>query len=206
MNATERLVEQLKAHDAEQAMSPPSNGQHHAEPEAPRGPTYELHRPWWKRLIGQGKPGGCQSCGQGEPWGWVQRQLSTPRRTVRLLTWAVTLIPRGFELARVLTSGRVDGATYAERMGTCLDCDGCVVVVTARDQRGKAYCGPCGCPKWAFSRLDRKNHMAGHECPRGLHGPRRNDWFPEFVRERQAEFAEAHRTIKLPVIGGDNGH
>lgn len=199
MNRTEALVAQLKAEDAERLANAPPDGNGQVA-EAQSGPQYRAYRPLWRRLVGKGSGGGCQSC-QGEPWGWVQRQIQTPRRIVRFLTWLVTLIPRGVELVRVLTGGGASEGTYDERQAICETCEVCVKVMRP-DFRIRAYCGACQCPEWLLSRLSFKNRMAKWECPRHLHpGPYRGDDVRAEIARRQAEWAEAHASVSLPIVG-----
>ena len=62
-----------------------------------------------------------------------------------------------------LMSPRVDDATFRAREGVC---DGCEKL---QRSNGARYCGACGCPKWRFSELSRKNRRLGHNCPLGKH-------------------------------------
>lgn len=227
---TSRFAASLAQQDAErQATEPESNGQAAQEHlKVARGPRYVAHRPLWKKLVGKGSGGGCSSC-HGEPWGWVQRQITTPRRTVRLLAWLVTLLPRGWELARVLASKRTDDATCIDRQTACGECEACVVVVrekpgdfVIRDVDGNprhpnfvaerrmftehAYCGACQCPEWPLARLTYKNRKAAWECPRHLHaGPYRGDAVRAEIARRQTEWREAHTSVPLPIVGSGNG-
>lgn len=206
---TSRFAQKLAEDDAKRAAEEPeTNGQiQHVEPEIPRGPRYKPYRSVWKRLVGKGSSSGCSSC-QGEPWGWVQRQITTPRRTVRLLSWLVTLLPRGWELARVAMSKRTDDATYIERQTACGECEACVVVVREKQSHftEHAYCGACQCPEWRPARLTYKNRKEAWECPRHLHpGPYRGDAVRAEIARRQAEWVETHKAVSLPIVGSGGG-
>lgn len=207
------VIEQLKA--ARERAPHPENGK--AIPAQPRGPRFIAHRPLWKKLVGKGQSGGCSSC-QGEPWGWVQRQITTPRRVVRFLSWLVTLLPRGWEFARVVLSRRVSEVVRQKRAWECMTCDSLIVVVNEKRRVFvvNSYCGACQCPEWIMARLfsdhiprwlrwlwKGKNAQKNWECPRHLHdGPYRGDAVRAEIARRQTEWRDAHKSVSLPIVGG----
>ncbi len=169
MMRTSRFAEELKAIDAENPPAPPetpANGRGHGETPA-FDPRYRFPRPWWDRLFGAG----CNTCG-GKPPGWLQRQIQTPRRIVRLALWLANLLPRAVQLWTALTGGLVDQDAYDERQATCEPCPDRVIHLQLRkgSMREKSYCGACNCPRWWLARLDIKNRLRGWQCPRHRHG------------------------------------
>lgn len=90
---------------------------------------------------------------------WTGRQIATPRRTVRLLSWAFAKLvllyskPRGVVVT--LASPKVPRETLDERQAICEQCP----------ENDSGYCLACNCPKWSFAKLDRKNRHTKWYCP-----------------------------------------
>ena len=183
---TSRLAQQLAEEDAKRPPEPeptPGNGQGSTAPEQPKGPRYEIHRPWYGRLLAKG----CARCG-GEPPGWVQRQIQTPQRFKRFLLWTVNLSPRFASMVSVVTSKRVSSDVQSERDAKCGACPGMVIQLRMRGANinERRFCGECLCPKWHGSRLDYKNKKARHRCPLKIHdGSDPNAAYRVYIRTKQ---------------------
>jgi len=70
---------------------------------------------------------------------------------------------RSWSMLRAVLGPRVTDAEYVARMVACGECPQRV------DVGSKKYCGPCRCPHWILSRLDKKNHFRRWRCPEGRH-------------------------------------
>jgi hypothetical protein len=146
---TSRFAEELAAEDARRiAEQPPEvaamNGE---QPQQLSGPKYVPWRPWYVRFMAKG----CSRCG-GEPSGWLQRQIQTPKRIMRFVLWTVNLIPRGVSLVRVIMSKEVSSEKFIDRTVVCALCPS--LVRRLREKKGvvleEEFCGACECPKWAL--------------------------------------------------------
>jgi len=190
---TSRFAEELAAEDAKHPpVVEPDNGQASVAPEAPQGPRYEFHRPWYSRFIGKG----CNRCG-GQPPGWVQKQIQTPLRFKRLALWIVNLVPRGTSFVRVMVSGRVDSEQYAERQASCASCPAAVIQLRAvkGEIRETSWCSQCECPKWHYSKNKVRNWRAAWSCPIRRHDASDpNAAFVAYLRSKQEVAAGATGT------------
>jgi hypothetical protein len=66
-----------------------------------------------------------------------------------------------------LAGPRVDSDEYRLRM---LACQACRDVDVRHKRYGDIlYCGACGCPRWRYSRLTKRNRMRLAICPKGRH-------------------------------------
>lgn len=70
---------------------------------------------------------------------------------------------RAWSMFRTIVGGRVTDDAYVARMVACGQCHDRV------DVGEKKYCGPCRCPHWILSRLDKKNRYKRWRCPEGRH-------------------------------------
>lgn len=90
---------------------------------------------------------------------WAGRQIATPRRTVRLLSWAfgkaVHLYSKPRGVVVTLASRKVTFEAFQERQAICRRCE----------QNDAGYCLACRCPRWPFAKLDRKNRHSKWHCP-----------------------------------------
>ena len=181
MSRMGELIEaEAAARAADEAAKPCADCNGKAEKPRPR---YEWHKPIMVRLFGTG----CATCGSA---GWVQKQIATPRRIVRFLSWVATLVPRAWSMVRTIVSWKVDRAEFFTRMKVCYDQsfgpNACAVRFLRHTKSGiteTLHCGKCNCPKTALASLRRKNRKAGWRCPAGLHdGSNRDAAFQEYVQ------------------------
>ncbi len=120
------------------------------------------------------------------PWlfrftAWVDRQIVTPRRTVRLLHWwwtrcVVRPLWMAWEFVAVQTGGDVDDEAYRERNEICELCDASIHHHEGVRWRRGRFCGDCGCPRWPAARLERKNRKRRWRCPRRQHPGTYPEW------------------------------
>jgi len=113
---------------------------------------------------------GCASCRQAEPR-WLQREIQTPKRFMRLALWFANLLPRAVELWTALVGGCIPWEQFQERQATCSACPDAVIHLRLLEEtmREKRYCGACNCPKWWLARLDVKNQLRYWRCPKRRH-------------------------------------
>ncbi len=90
---------------------------------------------------------------------WMIRQIETPYRVRRLLSWAARGVATWYGKLRgvvvVLTSRKVQQDTFDERQAIC---DGC-------PENDGGYCRACRCWKWALAKLIHKNWRLKWLCP-----------------------------------------
>jgi hypothetical protein len=70
------------------------------------------------------------------------------------------------EFVKTATSGFATDAVVALRMSSCASCD------KLQSRADGNYCGACGCPEWALSKLDKKVRFRDLPCPHP-DGPRK---------------------------------
>ena len=94
--------------------------------------------------------------------------------------------------AFAVVGGKVSHEDYQRRMESCDTCPSLQIVMPLdAGKREKRYCGSCGCPKWAMSRLDVKNKYKKWYCPKRRHeGPYPFDEYSKRIRERVVEITE----------------
>lgn len=200
---TSRFTEELKAVDTANPPPPPiesDNGRGKGETPA-FDPRYRFPRPWWDRLFGAG----CAGCG-GKPPGWLQRQIQTPKRTMRLILWLANLLPRGVSLWTALTGGRTSGEVYDERQAMCSTCPDAVIHLRLLKAtiHEKSYCGACNCPKWWLARLDIKNRLHGWRCPKRRHAGSDIDAAYRVYALGKAAGAQRVATAASGIAGGSS--
>lgn len=95
--------------------------------------------------------------------GWIERQIRTPRPIRRFILWAFRWLATWYAQARMLVtvirSPEVTDRAYRKRQEMCGACE----------ENVDGYCRACGCPKWVYAQLERKNRRAGWLCPRRKH-------------------------------------
>lgn len=95
---------------------------------------------------------------------WVDYQIRTPRRLMRLIgyifRWNVGLYSKARLLLSAVTGPKIAKERYDERQAACKICP-------QRDEGG--YCRSCGCGRWPLARLDRKNWYERWSCPQRRH-------------------------------------
>ena len=98
------------------------------------------------------------------PWdhrvlSWVIRQIETPYRVRRLVSWAARGVATWYGKLRsvvvVLTSPKVFPWAFEERQAIC---DGC-------PENDAGYCRACRCWKWRLAKLVHKNRRSKWLCP-----------------------------------------
>lgn len=192
---TSRFAEQLAADDAKRIAEHPPEPRAAEQSQPSQGPRYVTWRPWYERLMAKG----CNRC-DGEPPGWVQKQIQTSYRFKRFVLWSVNLIPRSVSLVRVLASRSVSSEQYAARMASCGACPSAVIQlrVVKGEVHEASYCGQCECPKWYGSRNAVRNKCSAWRCPAKRHaGSDRDAVFTDFVRAKTESTQENG--------GSDNG-
>jgi hypothetical protein len=141
----------------------------------------------------------------GRLYVWTIRQLTTPKRIIRLLLWAIRLPVRLGSLVGCLFGGIEERAEYLTRMSICGECADRIVHLSLKRDRvcEKSYCGRCGCPPWYLSRLDNKNWLSGWRCPKRLHpGPYGDEPIREWL---QAAGYDVDRVMHGSCPGCSNG-
>lgn len=99
---------------------------------------------------------------------WLQRQIVTPRRTVRLLQWPLLQWPRLWSLLRALAGGRVTDAEREARLAECRSCPRRIVWVKRVHPlayQEHEYCEACRCGFHALARLPFKASLKEWHCP-----------------------------------------
>ena len=109
-------------------------------------------------------------------WEWVDRQIVTPRRTVRLVQWGYSFPRLWYAMAReflaVQLSRKIGDRSYDERQDIC---DGCEhrKHVTELDSRWAFrrgdFCAASRGPNYPLSRLARLNRKSRHRCAMAKH-------------------------------------
>lgn len=106
---------------------------------------------------------------------WVEHQIVTPRRIVRLTLWCWRLFImrpwwRAHELIAVIASDNVSTKRYEERQAICMACEHRVSLYDSRwSWRNGEFCHSCECPRWPLARLIWKNTKSRWRCPRRKH-------------------------------------
>jgi len=189
------------------------NGQAVAvEPPPPPTPKerFEWSRSWFEKLFGFTELGGCSGCSKQRTPGWIERQITTPRRVVRFLAWADLLIPRGWSLIRMVLSAKVTIEVAEARHLVCetwRDAKGnpCSVRFLRQTKAGiveERHCGECSCPRTHLAALWHKNMKAGWRCPMGRHVGSDN----YAALRAEADRLRTASVVSLPIIGGNDGN
>lgn len=109
-------------------------------------------------------------------WSWFGRQLLSPRRFTRWVTWFYRLPIRGAMILHAVAGGRVDESEFLARQRACERCPQRRLRISRKDASVQAYCARCGCPDWYGARLNVKNQLRRWRCPRDAHPREREAW------------------------------
>lgn len=93
--------------------------------------------------------------------------LLLPNRLQRfrkaLRAWPIRA--HGFLVA--ILGPRVSEAVAQSRLAVCGACPFLEITLTRGSRESRLYCTSCACPRWFFSRLDRKTRYLNAGCPEG---------------------------------------
>lgn len=134
-----------------------------------RESSNEKHPPAerWMRIIRHTSTGGAIT-------NWLFRCVNAghPKvftRSKALLSWAIRLPLRGWQLGRAYSGPRVSLDEFQKRMAVCEDCQSMQLRLIRESPFTELYCSSCRCPRWRASELRYKNRLLSWECPANKH-------------------------------------
>lgn len=178
--AEENHKKELAAHMATQSRHQQAHQQRQTILSAYKKVPWDLKAIWWCKMI------------FSQPRALTQIMMRIGVKVRAKIVQALQFVENMRHFLAALFGGFVTKDEYVQRQATCHTCE---FILLGR--KGN-YCNACGCGKWLMSRLNYKNKLRKHYCPRRKHGGVYPDWWkPEFA-QRKPEYNDSVE-VNLPL-------